>query len=137
MNLLKECIQLFSVKNGDDVSTLLEDGRYMRVLFTDGRNGERSIGEFYFTPDDTTIQFRVSTTSLAGVGKPLSILFPSSTSNYDRCEAIRKHCRYLKVPVLRNRKRLLTFFESDYDLFGPQLRPFVSPAELSNSEIDR
>ena len=91
------------------------------------RLGERSIGEFYFTPDDTTVQFRIAAERGSGV---------SSLRNVDRAEMIRKQLRYLKLPVLRNRKRTLFFVESDLDTFGPGSAALGSPAEMDTRELE-
>mmetsp|Transcript_10170 Transcript_10170/g.12889 ORF Transcript_10170/g.12889 Transcript_10170/m.12889 type:complete len:322 (+) Transcript_10170:56-1021(+) len=117
MRLLIPAIQLVSSRRKDQVAILKESGRYLRVLFTDGKTGEESIGEFYFTPNDTTVQFRVGTVNPNINNANMS----KSTKNVERCELIRKELRYQKIPVLRNRKRMLFFVESDFDTFGPSL----------------
>jgi hypothetical protein len=94
----------------------------------DGKTGEKSIGEFYFTPDDTTVQFRV-----ASLSNPVGF---ASLRNLERCEMIRKELRYLKVPVLRNRKRSLFFVESDFDTFGPGSASLGPPAEMRTGELE-
>jgi len=127
MKLLVPTIQLTSSKRKDQVQILLQDGRYLRVLFTDARSGEESIGEFYFTPNDTTVQFRVG----ANEGPTLS-----SLRNIERCEMIRKEMGYLKLPVLRNRRRSLFFGESDLDTFGPGSGSLGPPAEMTTGELE-
>jgi len=112
------------------VKVIQKEGRYLRILFTDGKTGERSNGEFYFTPNDTTVQFRVGTIN------PGKSIASSSTKNLERCELIRKELRFLKVPVLRNRKRLLFFAESDYDSFGPGSAALGPPAEMTTGELE-
>ena len=114
MRLLIPAIQLVSSRKGDKTIILNQSGRYARFLFTDGKTGEESLGEFYFTPNDTTVQFRVGTLNNRG---PVT----QSMRNLERCELIRKELRYQKIPVLRNRKRALFFVESDFDSFGPSL----------------
>lgn len=114
MRLLIPAIQLVSSRKGDKAVMLNQSGRYVRFLFTDGKTGEESLGEFYFTPNDTTVQFRVETLNNRG---PVT----QSMRNLERCELIRKELRYQKIPVLRNRKRALFFVESDFDSFGPSL----------------
>lgn len=114
MRLLIPAIQLVSSRKGDKTIILKQSGRYARFLFTDGKTGEESLGEFYFTPNDTTVQFRVGTLNNRG---PVT----QSMRNLERCELIRKELRYQKIPVLRNRKRALFFVESDFDSFGPSL----------------
>ena len=53
----------------------------MRVLFKDGKTSEKSIGEFYFTPDDTTVQFRLASSADSSL---------TSYRNMERAEMIRK-----------------------------------------------
>ena len=63
------------------------------------------VGEFYYTPNDTTVQFRlasINTNNTSTFGKGVG---RRSLSNIERAEKIRKALRYTKVPVLRNRKR--------------------------------
>jgi hypothetical protein len=131
MERLVPAIQLVSGRRGDHVKILIRQGPYLRVLFEDGKSGEESVGEFYFTPNDTTVQFRV-----AGVGGSAMGFGASSIRNIERCELIRKEMRYLKVPVLRNRKRTLFFFESDMDTFGPGSANLGSPVERNTREFD-
>lgn len=128
MRLLVPTIQLVSARRGDQAQVLSEIDRYLRVLFVDGKSSEKSIGEFYFTPDDTTVQFRV-----ASLGRDGGF---SSLRNIERCEMIRKELRYLKVPVMRNRKRSLFFVESDLDTFGPGSASLGPPAEMSTGELE-
>lgn len=88
-----------------------DDDRYLRVEFTDG-----AIGEFYLTPNDVTIQFRI-----AG----------GSINNRKRAETIRTNLSFVKIPVLRNRQRSFFFLESDtLDRFGPRSSAMGPPAEL-------
>lgn len=139
MNKIVTAIHLVSAKRGDQVRILLREGRYLRVVFTDGRSQEESIGEFYITPNDTTVQFRVSSKS-PSENKPLLAFSSSSLRNTDRAELIRKELRFLKLPVLRNRQRALFFVESDVlDTFGPGSAALGPPAEMkgrAGSEID-
>ncbi len=124
MRLLIPAVQLVSSRRGDKAVLLNQSGRYVRFLFVDGKTSEESIGEFYFTPNDSTVQFRVGSTLLNngnGNGNLVSVGLGGSTRNLERCELIRKQLRYTKVPVLRNRKRALFFVESDFDSFGPSL----------------
>ena len=130
MDKLILALQTTSKANGEDVKVVYQEGRYLRALFTDG-SGEQSIGEFYFTPNDTTVQFRLAS-STSGA----SSLLGRSTSNMDRSERIRKAMRYLKVPVLRNRKRTFFFAESDaLDSFGPGSAALGPPEEMSSGEL--
>lgn len=149
MKLLIPAIQSVCRKRGDGVEILLQEGRYLRVLFTDGKTKEKSIGEFYFTPNDTTVQFRVgavrrkddddlgfSSTTATTTTATTFLLSSGSMKNLERCELIRKELRYTKVPVLRNRKRALFFVESDFDSFGPGSAALGPPAEMSTGELE-
>lgn len=131
MRLLIPSIQLVSARRGDQAQILSQVDRYLRVLFVDGKSGEKSIGEFYFTPNDTTVQFRVSSLASSGAGSPFG-----SLRNIERCEMIRKELRFLKLPVLRNRKRSLFFVESDLDTFGPGSAALGPPAEMRTGELE-
>lgn len=131
MRTLIPAIQLVCSKRGDQVDILTQTGRYLRVLFKDGKTGEESIGEFYFTPNDTTVQFRVGSLNTS------PSFVSSSLKNLDRCEMIRKQLRYTKIPVLRNRKRTLFFVESELDTFGPGYNPSLGPpAEMTTGELE-
>ncbi|VEU35357.1 unnamed protein product, partial [Pseudo-nitzschia multistriata] len=103
-------------------------------LLTDGVSFERSVAEFYFTPSDTTVQFRIGSFS-SGAPSGKTLLRGSSLRNIERAEMIRKELRYLKLPVLRNRKRSLFFVESDLDSFGPGSASLGPPAEMKEGEI--
>jgi hypothetical protein len=129
MRRLVPTIQLVSSRRGDQVDIVTQQDRYLRVLFTDGKSGEASVGEFFFTPDDTTVQFRVGSTERRGP-------FSTSLRNAERCELIRKDLRYLKLPVLRNRRRSLFFLESELDAFGPGSASLGSPAEMKAGELE-
>ena len=130
MRLLIPAIKLVCSKRGDQVQIMQQQGRYLRVLFKDGKNEELSSGEFYFTENDSTVQFRV------GALNPSLSLMSSSTRNLERCEMIRKQLRYTKIPVLRNRKRALFFVESDFDSFGPGSASLGPPAEMTTGELE-
>lgn len=130
MRLLIPAIKLVCSKRGDQVQIMQQQGRYLRVLFKDGKTEELSSGEFYFTENDSTVQFRV------GALNPSLSLMSSSTRNLERCEMIRKQLRYTKLPVLRNRKRALFFVESDFDSFGPGSASLGPPAEMTTGELE-
>jgi len=131
MKLLVPAIQLVSARRGDKVDILLQEGRYLRLQFTDKASGERSLGEFYLTPNDTTVQYRLGTIASEKFQNSLG-----SLRNMERCELIRKELRYLKIPVLRNRSRSLFFGESDFDSFGPGSAMLGPPAEMSSVELE-
>lgn len=120
MRILIPAIELVSSRRGDQAIIVKQSGRYVRFLFIDGKTNEESTGEFYFTPNDTTVQFRVGSVNRLENNIPVFVN-TQSTRNLERCELIRKELRYTKLPVLRNRKRSFFFGESDYDSFGPSL----------------
>lgn len=129
MNKLILTIDQVSSQRGDQVEVQFQQGRYLRVLFIDGVSSEKSVGEFYFTPNDTTVQFRIGSASPRQ--PPISL----GERNIERAERIRKAMRYLKVPVLRNRKRTFFFAESDgLDGFGPGSAALGPPEEMSPGE---
>jgi uncharacterized protein (DUF1499 family) len=137
MKLLVPTIELVCARRGDQAQILKQQERYLLVVFTDGKSSDRSIGEFYFTPNDSTVQFRVG--SLSSANKNGGALpFPTSSSlrNIERCEMIRKELRFLKLPVLRNRKQSLFFGESDLDSFGPGSASLGPPAEMRPGEME-
>ena len=120
MQRLRRTLEHVSAKWGDQCTILIEQDRYLRVLFRDGTSSEQSIGEFYFTPNDTTVQFRIG--SLPSTTNNRASLFRRGASlrNLERSELLRNDLRYLKLTVLRNRKRFFFFGESDLlDTFGP------------------
>jgi hypothetical protein len=135
MKVLRPAVEIVCGRRGDICQVLLQQGRYLRLLIEDGQSGEKSIAEFYFTPNDTTVQFRIGSLepSSTGIG---SFRRATSLRNIDRGEMIRKELRYLKIPVLRNRKRSLFFVESDLDSFGPGSAALGPPAEMGTGEID-
>ena len=129
MKVLVPTIQLVSARRGDKVDIQRQEGRYLRVLFTDKSSGENSVGEFYFTPNDTTVQYRIAATD------PFQSSM-ASLRNMERGEMIRKELRYLKIPVLRNRKQAFFFGESDLDTFGPGSAMLGPPAEMTTGELE-
>lgn len=134
MDILPAAIYSVSSRRGDKVELLLQEGRYLRVQFTDRVSGEPSLGEFYFTPNDTTVQYRIG--AIKGEDRPYNLL--ASLRNTERCELIRKELRYLKIPVLRNRSRTFFFAESDaLDSFGPGSAMLGPPSEMSTGEVEQ
>ena len=59
-----------------------------------------------------------------------------SMRNIDRSESIRQQLGYLKLPVLRNRRRTFVFGESNLDTFGPGSAALGPPAEMTTGDID-
>lgn len=82
-----------------------------RLISVEFLNSDHSIDdtEFYFTPNDTTIQFR----SLRRQNKL------DFGMNRKRLESIRIALGFEFVPILRNRRRTFVFVESPFDTFGP------------------
>lgn len=120
MDRLVTTIQLVSASRGEQFAVQLKEGRYLRGIFTDTGSQDVSVGEFYFTPDDTTVQFRIASANDRGVA---SVFFsPSSLRNMERAEMIRKAMGYLKLPVLRNRRRTL-FLASRTSTRSDRARP--------------
>jgi uncharacterized protein (DUF1499 family) len=137
MQRLVSAIQQVSNRRGDIVETILQDGRYLHVLFQDHQSQEFSNGEFYITPNDTTIQFRLC----SSVGNTRSarrnlLLFATPLRNIDRAELIRKELHFLKLPILRNRQRSFLFLESDLDSFGPGSTALGPPEEMKLYDIE-
>ena len=132
MDLLLLAIDTTAKEHGDTVKVDYLSGRYLRVIFTD-KTGETSVCEFYFTPNDTTVQFR-----LASLMSASNRSIGRSLSNTDRSERIRRALRYTKVPVLRNRRRTFFFVESDqFDSFGPGYSEALGPPEeMSAGELN-
>jgi uncharacterized protein (DUF1499 family) len=125
MQRLFDAMHQVSNRRGDLVETILRQGRYLHVLFTDGNSKEISHGEFYITPNDTTIQFRLC--SMGNISGPFT---SPSLKNMDRAELIRKELHFLKLPILRNRQRSFLFLESDFDSFGPRSAALGPPEEM-------
>jgi hypothetical protein len=123
-------IETTCAKRNERVRIVFQQGRYTRVSFEDAKTGEQSIGEFYFTPNDTTVQFRISASPSNNSSSMLSL------RNMDRSELIRQQLGYLKLPVLRNRKRTLFFGESELDTFGPGSAALGPPAEMRTGELE-
>jgi hypothetical protein len=134
MDRLVTTIQLLSASRGERFAVQLREGRYLRGVFTDAGNHETSVGEFYFTPNDTTVQFRIASTSDRDAA--MDLFAPASLRNMERAEMIRKSMGYLKLPVLRNRRRTLFFGESDLDTFGPGSAALGPPAEMTTGELE-
>lgn len=112
------------------VQLVFQQGRYTRVMFFDASSS--SVGEFYFTPNDTTVQFRIATVASSSSQR----LYTKSYNNLRRAENIRQQLGYLKLPVLRNRKRTLFFGESELDTFGPGSAALGPPAEMRTGELE-
>jgi hypothetical protein len=101
MERIIQAIHKVSNRRGDTVEMVVQQQRYLHVLFTDQRSGEISDGEFYITPNDATIQFRLSsmTTTASNNTRPnrFRLLPPPSLHNIDRAEMIRKELQWFKI----------------------------------------
>jgi len=87
------------------------DYRYIRAdIPVNGQSPDVvDVLEFFFTPNDNTIQFRAERQGvISDFGK-----------NRRRINLLRIKCEFEFVPVLRNRKRAFGFGESPLDSFGP------------------
>jgi len=93
---------------------LVDDDRYIRVEFSDS-SGVDEI-EFYFTPNDYTIQFRAYRKSDNNLSQ---FRFLNNDSNRNRLEKLRIQLGFEEIEVLRNRRRFFIFGESPFDTFGP------------------
>jgi uncharacterized protein (DUF1499 family) len=131
---IEQAVMLVSARRGDDMRTVYQSGRYLRVIFTDAQSQEVSVGEFYVTPNDTTVQFRIA--SLSSISAMPAVRSLLSCRNKDRAELIRTELRFTKVPVLRNRQRSSVFLESDdWDTFGPSSS--LPQWEKTSQSLDR
>jgi len=101
---------------------------YLRVELTDKLTGAIDDAEWYFTPNDSIIQFR---SARRGSVKT------DFAQNRKRMEDIRISLGFEKVPVLRNRKRALVFFESPLDSFGPATIRDMTPEEMDQMDMYR
>ena len=112
---------IMKIKN---TKLLSDDDRYIRVEFNDSSGIDEV--EFYFTPNDYTIQFR----AYRKVDNNLNQLrFLSNDSNRNRLEKLRLQLGFEEIEVLRNRRRLFIFGESPFDTFGP-------PSSIFEENID-
>ena len=95
-----------------------DDPRYLSVIFAvKGSSELEDFFEFYFTPNDSTIQFR-GERKWKDSTRTDEVLTDFG-SNGAKAESIRIGLGLESVPVLRNRKRVIPFFESPFDQFGP------------------
>jgi uncharacterized protein (DUF1499 family) len=92
----------------------LEDADRLVVVEFKNEDGSIDDAQFYFTPNDSTVQFRsISRASVVDFGR-----------NRNRLESMRISLHLESVPILRNRKRVLFFVESPLDEFGPPTNSF-------------
>lgn len=129
-----------------------EESRYVHAKFAinpddsnNGKDGEFDESEFYFTPNDSIMQFRslrqhhsVSARDLTGDDSQYSYLFTNkpelqmidvSQSNRKRMEMVIKNLNLEYIPVLRNRKSMFGI-ETPFDSFGP-------PTVIFDHNVDR
>lgn len=101
------------ISGGDDTLNNTAEknlSRYIRLEINNINENYIDDLEFYFTPNDSTIQYR----SMRREGIDLYGFY-----NKNRIENIRIKLNFLNIPVLRNRRRVLFFVESPFDTFGP------------------
>ncbi|EWM20913.1 Protein of unknown function DUF1499 [Nannochloropsis gaditana] len=98
------------VENLPGAETISAEDRYLRFEIKEDGNIDDT--EFYFTPNDSIIQFR---SARRGDGRDRG-------ANQKRMEKIRIALGFEKIPVLRNRRRALFFLESPLDGWGPSYR---------------
>ena len=109
VNIKKNLLVYVSSLKGAE---LIQDrDRYIRFRFTD-KNDKNIVDdvEFYFTPNDSIIQFRSCRR-----GNVLT----DFNVNRNRIEDIRIKLGLESIAVLRNRRRSFIFGESPLDTFGP------------------
>jgi len=90
-------------------SDMINYDRLIIVEFKNNNDNSIDDTEFYFTPNDNTIQYR-------SICRNKNFDFGR---NRQRIENIRISLHYENIPVLRNRKKVLFFIESPLDEFGP------------------
>lgn len=105
-------------------SEAVEENRYIRAQIEDDSKSVIDDLEFYFTPNDSIIQYR----SIRRVGVDFL-----ARENRDRLERMRIALGLQIIPVLRNRKSSLFFLESPIDTFGP---PTVMFESSRNAQIN-
>lgn len=96
--------------NFKGASLISSADRYLQFAFSNA-DGSVDDTEFYFTPNDSTIQFRSNRRG--------SNVLSDFGLNRKRIEKIRIATDFENVPVLRNRRRKFVFIESPFDDFGP------------------
>ena len=135
MKKLVPAVHLVLGKRGDVVDVEFSQGRYLRTVIKNDNVGDVSRAEFYFTENDTTVQFRIG--SVITTGSRTTFGFGNSAKrNMERAEEIRKYMRFTKLPVLRNRQRRFLFGETELDTFGPGSASLGPPAEMSSGELE-
>lgn len=108
--------------------TMEDNDRLVAVEFRDpANNAFIDDAEFYFTPNDNTIQFR-------SIRRGNQFDFGA---NRKRIEQLRIALRFESVPVLRSRKLSLWFGESAFDSFGPSTNTIDDITDLMNVNLTR
>eukprot|EP00624_Nannochloropsis_granulata_P002789 evm.model.NODE_24061_length_13748_cov_26.966177.5 len=111
------------VESMPGVEVITAEEGYLRADLMEG--GKVNEIEFYFTPNDSIIQFRAAR---RGEGD-------DKGANQKRMEKMRIALGFEKIPVLRNRRRALFFLESPLDGWGPSYRDDApSPEELQSQQ---
>jgi len=104
-------------------SDMINEDRLIIVEFKNNNDNSIDDTEFYFTPNDNTIQYR-------SICRNKNFDFGR---NRQRIENIRLSLHYENIPVLRNRKKVLFFIESPLDEFGPN----TNKVDLMIDQISR
>jgi uncharacterized protein (DUF1499 family) len=103
-----------ALRMNSKMDLIADDDRYKRVQIDSGSGTDEV--EFYYTPNDYTIQFR----AYRKLDNNLSqFRFLNNDSNRNRLEKLRIQLGFEEIEVLRNRRRLFIFGESPFDTFGP------------------
>jgi uncharacterized protein (DUF1499 family) len=97
-------------------SIVSNSDRYLRYEFRDSQSNTIDDTEFYFTPDDNTVQYRSCRRG--------DNIISDFGANGNRIEKIRIGLGLESVPILRNRRRKFIFGESPFDEFGPSTIQF-------------
>ena len=117
------------------VDSFAENDRYFSAEFaSESLYGSTIVDEiqFYFTPNDNTIQFRSLRRERLN-NYPISL--PDFGANRERLENIRIALNLETVPVLRNRRRVLFFIESPFDSFGPPTIQFEEMIDAISGDM--
>lgn len=101
--------------------------RYLRYEFRDSQTSTIDDMELYFTPEDSTVQFR-SCRRGASIVSDFGV-------NGNRVEKIRIGLGLESIPILRNRRRKFIFGESPFDEFGPPTILYESAVDSISSDM--
>lgn len=144
LTIPKSRIVRSSANSYEDDESAVANNRLVRAEFsTVSAFGNDLVDEvqFYFTPNDNTIQFRsVRHRTASGRGSGSGVLFGGLGSDFGegrrRLEDIRIALGLEEVPVLRNRRRVLFFVESPFDTFGPPTIQFERMVDSISGDMN-